>query len=76
MVKYNEILRRISRRRKPKVVFVQDRAMTHKANFSTSLKIFDTLHCMQLYNSYYKTSNLHIQNIYNETISTPTCSGD
>jgi len=26
---------------------VQESAMTHKANFPTSLKILDTIHCMQ-----------------------------
>jgi hypothetical protein len=46
MVKYNDILKRI-RRRKTTAVFKQESAMAHKANFSTSLNIFDTIHCMQ-----------------------------
>jgi hypothetical protein len=45
MVKYNDILKRISRR-KPTVVFMQDNATAHKVNFSMSLKILDTIHCM------------------------------
>ena len=48
MVKYNDIPRRISRR-KPTVIFMQESAMAQKANFSTSLKLFDTIHCTQWY---------------------------
>jgi hypothetical protein len=47
--------------------------MAHKANFSTSLKKMLTL--LLCNNSYYKSNNLHIQNIYNDTISPPTCFG-